>query len=47
MISSLMKRLYSLREDEIFEKILEQYPQMTFAIATNHISQVKESLQNL
>jgi len=47
VISSLMKKLYSLREDVIFEKILEQYPQMTFAIASNHVSQVKESLQNL
>ena len=47
IILSLMQKLYSLREDEIFEKILEQYPQMNFAIASNHVSQVKESLQAL
>ena len=47
ILKNLWPKLYSLREDWIFEKILEKYPQMVFAIASNHISMVKESLQHL
>ena len=47
ILSSLFQELYSLREEWIFRKISEKYPYVTFAIASNHISQVKESLNNL
>jgi HAD superfamily hydrolase (TIGR01509 family) len=36
-----------LREEWIFEKILEKYPQMIFAVASNHISMMRKSLGNL
>ena len=36
-----------MREERIFEKILEKYPQMVFAVASNHISMVRESLKHL
>lgn len=47
ILSPLRPKLYSLREEWIFEKIHEKYPYITFAIASNHISQVKESLKFL
>ena len=47
ILSPLFQKLYSLREEWIFRKISEKHPYMTFAIASNHISQVKESLNNL
>ena len=47
IITNLRPRLYSLREEWIFEKILKKYPQMTFAVASNHISMMKESLKHL
>ena len=47
ILSSLWIKLYSLREQWIFEKILEKYPNIDFAIATNHISEVKNSLKHL
>ena len=47
ILKSLRPKLYSLREERIFEIILEKYPQMIFAIATNHISWIKESLEYL
>jgi putative hydrolase of the HAD superfamily len=36
-----------LREEWIFKKILEKYPQMIFAVASNHISMMRESLKHL
>lgn len=47
ILNNLWPKLYSLREEWIFEKILKKYPQVTFAIATNHISMVRESLKYL
>ena len=47
IINNLWPRLYSLREEWIFEKILEKYPQMIFAVASNHISMMRKSLGNL
>lgn len=47
IIKNLLTKLYFLREEWIFEKILEKYPQMVFAVASNHISIVKESLEHL
>ena len=47
ILTSLFPKLYSLREEWIFEKIQSQFPDMTFAIATNHISLIKESLRYL
>ena len=47
ILSNLLPKLYSLRENWIFEKILENYPHMIFAIASNHISLVKKSLKYL
>ena len=39
--------LYSLREEWIFENISKKYPDISFGIATNHISLVKECLDTL
>lgn len=47
ILNNLWSRLYSLREEWIFEKILEKYPQMIFAVASNHISMMRESLKHL
>lgn len=47
ILKNLWPKLYSLREEWIFEKILEKYPQMVFAVASNHISMMKESLKHL
>ena len=47
ILANLWPKLYSLREEWIFEKILENYPRMIFAVASNHISLVKESLKYL
>ena len=47
ILKNLWPKLYSLREDWIFEKILKKYPQMVFAIASNHISMMRESLEHL
>lgn len=47
ILKNLRPRLYSLREEWIFEKILERYPQMVFAVASNHISMMRESLKHL
>ena len=47
ILKNLLLRLYFLREDWIFEKILKKYPHMVFAVASNHISMVRESLQHL
>ena len=47
ILNNLWPKLYSLREEWIFEKILEKYPQMIFAVASNHISLVRESLKHL
>ncbi len=47
ILSPLWEKLYSLKEQWIFEKILKKYPNINFAIATNHISDVKESLKHL
>ena len=47
ILSPIWKKLYSLKEPWIFEKILKKYPKINFAIATNHISGVRESLEYL
>ena len=47
ILTPLWEKLYSLREQWIFEKILKKYPNIDFAIATNHISDVKNSLKLL
>lgn len=47
ILKNLWPRLYSLREEWIFEKILEKYPEMVFAVASNHISMMRESLKHL
>lgn len=47
IFTPLWEKLYSLREQWIFEKILKEYPNIDFAIATNHISDVKNSLKHL
>lgn len=47
ILTDLWPRLYSLREEWIFEKILEKYPDMIFAVASNHISMMRESLNHL
>ena len=47
ILKNLWPKLYSLREKWIFEKILVKYPQMAFAIASNHISMMRESLEYL
>jgi len=47
ILTPLLEELYSLREQWIFEKILKEYPNIDFAIATNHISDVKNSLKHL
>ena len=47
ILANLWPKLYSLREEWIFEKILEKYPLMIFAVASNHISLVRESLKHL
>lgn len=47
ILGNLWPKFYSLREEWIFEKILENYPRMIFAVASNHISLVKESLRYL
>ncbi len=47
IIEDLLLKLYFLREDWIFEKILKKYPRMIFAVASNHISMVRESLKHL
>ena len=47
ILTPLWEKLYSLREQWIFEKILKEYPNIDFAIATNHISDVKNSLKHL
>ncbi len=47
ILADLWPKLYSLREKWIFEKILMEYPEMIFAVASNHISMVKESLRYL
>lgn len=47
ILKNFLPKLYSLREERIFEKILEKYSQMIFAIATNHISMVREGLKYL
>ena len=47
ILTPLWEKLYSLREQWIFEKILKEYPNIDFAIATNHISGVKNSLKHL
>ena len=47
ILKNLWPKLYSLREIWIFEKILEKYPLMIFAIASNHISMMRESLKHL
>lgn len=47
ILANLWPKLYYLKEEWIFKKILEKYPQMIFAVASNHISLVKESLRHL
>jgi hypothetical protein len=47
ILTPIWEKLYSLREQSIFEKILKKYPNIDFAIATNHISDVKNSLKHL
>lgn len=47
ILKNLWPKLYSLRENWIFEKILEKYPHMIFAIASNHISMMRGSLEHL
>ena len=47
IVRNLCSRLYSLKEEGIFEKILKKYPKMVFAVASNHISMVRESLKRL
>ena len=47
ILANLLPRLYSLKEERIFEKILEKYSDMIFAVASNHISLVRESLKHL
>ena len=47
IISKFIVNLYSLRDKDIFEKILVKYPDISFAVAGNHISQVNECLNNL
>ena len=47
ILANLLPKLYSLKEERIFEKILEKYPDMIFAVASNHISLVRESLKHL
>ena len=47
IIRNIRPRLYSLREEWIFKKILSKYPQMIFAVASNNISMMRESLKHL
>ena len=47
IICKFLPSLYSIREEWIFEKISEKYPDISFGIATNHISLVKENLKTL
>lgn len=47
ILLNLFPKLYSLRDLLIFEKILKRHPKITFAIASNHISLVRESLYAL
>ena len=47
IIWKFLPSLYSLREECIFENISEKYPDISFGIATNHISLVKECLETL
>ena len=47
IIWKFLPSLYSLREEWIFKNISEKYPDISFGIATNHISLVKEGLETL
>ena len=47
IITNLVIKLYSFREEWIFEKISEKYPEMIFAVASNHVSLIKENLSHL
>lgn len=47
ILDDLWPKLYSLKEEKIFEILLQNFPYMTFAVASNHISDVKKSLEFL
>lgn len=43
---SICNKLYKVKDIELFKKIKNQYPNIKIVIATNHVSYIKEFIEN-